>query len=92
MCFNQNNLRGQVVNKRPGSGARGVGGENGSCKKGGIELSVIKPGEPVSFIGITYRIIGADYLQEQKGLQDSNIMKAHPSMSDRSQIWEPGAH
>ena len=32
------------------------------------------------------------YLQEQKWLKDSCITKAHPSMGDSSQSWEPGAH
>lgn len=32
------------------------------------------------------------YLQEQRCLKDSYSTKAHPSMGDNSQSWEPGAH
>jgi hypothetical protein len=46
----------------------------------------------MSFIGLLRGTWVRRYLQSQKGLKDNCITKAHPSMGDSSQSWEPGAH
>jgi len=43
-------------------------------------------------LGLLRGIQARGYLEEQKGLSDSGITKAHPSMGESSQKLGPGAH
>ena len=54
-----------------------------------MDTTKVQHGEPMGFLtGMWVR----GHLQEQKQLKGSCISKAHPSMDDSSQSWEPGAH
>ena len=52
------------------------------------DTTKVQLGEPMSFIGVTYRSVGEGLLTEA----DDYITKTHPSMGDSSQNWDPGVH
>lgn len=48
------------------------------------DTNYVRLGESISFIGVTYRNMGKELLQEQKWLRDSCVTRAHPSMDGSS--------
>ena len=53
-----------------------------------MDTTKVQPGEPMSFIGVTYGNRVRGYLQEQKWLKGSSITKAHPGWVTAHKSWD----
>lgn len=51
-----------------------------------VDTTDVQPGEPLGFIGVTYKNVVGGYIQEYKWLTDSFITKVYHSMLGFSKL------